>query len=338
MPSRRTLLTRVATLAVGGSLASLGTATAHATADSSRSSDVALDATALTATVDPALLSVTGLPTAAVPLYSDFRRRYESVSLADVDRLAGTAIASGTRLLGGAGTARGSFDVREVADELQANGDFERAERGDEQRDTAKLTGPRWRAERRDDNRSNSRRQENDSNGQVLFRENPATVVGVEPSRLDVTHGQERAHAADHFRTARRQSATAVASERSATELARILRGDAVAHVALGDKTRERLLAELPGAARDVANVVRATRSAGVAIRGGTDQIDLRYALSFDPMALSTTTVDDLLADLTASEAATLVDVHRTRGTVVADVSIRTPSVWRVHERLIGAE
>lgn len=336
MPSRRTILTRVATLAIGGSLASLGTATAHATADSS--SDDALDATVLTATVDPALLSVTGLPTAAVPLYSDFRRRYESVSLADVDRLAGTAIVSGTRLLGGAGTACGSFDVREVADELQANGDFERAERGDEQRNTTESTGPRWRAERRDDNRSNGRRQNDDSNGQVLFRESPATIVGLEPSRLDVTHGQGRAHAADHFRTARRQSATAVAGERSATELAGVLGGDAVAHVTLGDKTRERLLAELPGAARDVATVVRATRSAGVAIRGGTDQIDLRYALSFDPRGLPTTTVDDLLADLTASEAATLVGVHRTRGTIVADVSIRTGSLWRVHERLVGAE
>ena len=338
MPSRRTILTRVATLALGGSLAGPGTATPDTTVDSSRSGDGSPDATVLTATVDPAVLSVTGLPTAAIPLYDDLRRRYESVSLADVDRLAGTAIVRGNGLLGGAGTARGSFDVREVTDELQANGGFERAERGGEQRDMTESTGPWWRAERQHDEQSSGRRQDDDSASQVLFRENPATVVGLEPSRLDITHGRGRSEAADHFRTVRQQSATAVAGERSATGLAAALHGDAVAHVTLGDGTRKRLLARLPDAAHDVATVVRATRSVGVAIRGGTDETGVRYALSFDPRALQSATIDDLLADLTASEPATLVDVHRTRGTVVADVSVRSNAVWRVHERLLDNE
>lgn len=326
MPTRRALLSRAVALTVGGAVAGVEPTAGQSPDDTSQYTDPAAP-TDVTVTGDPGIVRLTGVPEPAVPFLRALRRHSRSVPVPDVRCLAGTAGTRGAHLHGAAGTAWGSFDAASIAEELQAHTAFSPVDWGDDAdapgsrrpRNAAGGTPPRTSAKR-----------------EALARSDPAAVVLLEPSRIDVVCADSRTDAGTRLARRRRRLSAPSDHERSATDFAPILGGDVVADVSLGEAMRERIRGRLPASVGALEPIVRATRQAGVAAAVGPDTTSVRYAISLADAHRADDALAELKADLAAHESASLLDEYTSETTVVADVTARTDSVWDVHGTLLS--
>lgn len=312
---------------IGGSLLGRGAATSGRPRNNETHSNC--ERTELTIAGDPTILQVTGVPSKAAPHLETARRRYQSVSVSDADRVDGTITIRGNKGHSGSGTAWGSFDVRSIADELQSETTFSRVDTADQsdasgtdrssQRDAATETGGG------DDS------GQSPESTQKFVRSDPPTAVTVESSRIDIAWGHTREDTTD--RLARRHTQSEPAISRDEDE-----NGYASVHLSLDESVRRQLVARLPDSTDKIKSVVRGLQTAGVAIQVAPKTSTVRYAISLRKDHSAGNALTDLKTDLTAHDGAHLLDQHVSESTLVADVSILTDSIWTVHENILSDE
>jgi len=312
MATRRRVLSRAVALALGGSLVGVGAAVPEQSSSRGPRITGGSDPTILSVAGEPSALGTTGVPGVAVP-HLETVREFRSASVADVDRVAGTVRISGSRVSTGSGTAWGSFDARAVANELEAEPDFSRVDRPE------KTTA------------------DGGSTKGVFLRSDPALGLSVASARIDLAHGDGREDTRDRLRTRRQQSAATLAEERGTTGLPSILGGDIASYVSPGERTRARIVAELPDSASELEQIVRDVWTAGVAIEVGPETTTTRYALSLREDHQADEAVTEVKQDVTSHEATRLLDEYATETTIVVDVLTRTDLIWAVQKDTIGA-
>ena len=308
MPSKRSFIRRVATLTVGGLVAS-GTATANSRSRSNYDASVVADAeTTVTATVDRSVLDVVGVPEPARSILADIRTRSATVTLEDIDAASGSVAVDGEDVVGGCLTLTGSFDPQAVSGELR---DHELAFREVDDNAGYGDTGRRFLAT--DD------------------------AYAVEPGRetIRIGYGRDGEDALAHVEASggsRRQSGAA-----GYGSLPSVLSGDAVAYADLGPATRRASLAELEDAPASLRQVLEVASAVGVAVTAGEGGTALRYGIHANPSRLSRETLETLLSEATTGEhSLERGRVSRNGWTAVVDAAVGTGALWPVHERLVG--
>lgn len=318
MVTRRRLLSRAVTLALGGFVGAGAVAAEPSAADSTNG------ATTVTARGTPTVIGLTGLPDAVAPRVAATTRRYRTLSLSDVEYASTTARTTGPQLHTGVGTAYGAFDAAAIARELDAKTAFTRVtdSDGDDPQTVATL-----------DRRTRQPKQP-DSGAELLVRSRSPAVIWLDDRRIDVTRGLAVEEATDRLATARQRSATAVPDDQG--RVAALLDGDVVAHARLGDSARQRIRTELPDSAATLDSVVAGTRAAGVGATVGPEQTTLRYALRLGDRR-SREAAESLIEQFADDTGTELLDRYSIRDGVVADISVETSALWSAHERLVDS-
>lgn len=198
---RRSLLRGAAGLVAGGILGSIPGTAAGVTSEPAPPRETEGE-TAVTATIDPSVHGVVGVPAGIEPSITKLRSRYPSVDPARFETLSADVRLDGDRVVGGAAIAEGAFDAAALRAELAADG----TELATDVGETA-----------------------------VSVPDTPY-VVGVAETSIAVGYGPTDRTAAARADAALRRGPSR--GERIPTALT----GDAVAYATLGDGTRSHLL------------------------------------------------------------------------------------------------
>ncbi|QSG07634.1 hypothetical protein HSR122_0217 [Halapricum desulfuricans] len=333
MQTRRSFLSQVAAIALGGSLLNVGaTATGRPSGDEDQQS-ASQSTTELTVSGDPAIVGQIGLPAVPGVSFGTIGRYAAIVSPGDVDHIAGKIETRDGQLSGGSGTAIGSFDVRSIATDLQRHTAFSRINRtkGSNSTGTASGFGVTVTASSAD-----RHREARESPSELLARVEPASVLVLEPSRINLAVDATRTAAAERLARWRRRSTRVGGSTRGEVDTASAQDSVVTAHVSLDEPMRRRLLDVLPSSPERLRRFVRSIQEAGVAIQGNAAITELRYTFSLDDNPSASQAFVTLLADLRAHEGVRLVDQSVSSSVVTAHVSIPTDSLWTVHRSLLG--
>jgi hypothetical protein len=320
MPTRRTLLSRVVALAAAGPFVGVGAA-ASGHSDSDPDPEDADEPTEIAVSGQPEILQLVGAPDVAVPSLGSVRS-CESVSPSAVTHVAGTIAVRGANVTSGSGTAWGSFDVPSVTDELQSVAAFRRGGRTDESE--ANDADP----PSQDGGADASGHDQQSQSTRRLVRSDPATVVDVGPARIDAAQGDSRDDAASRVASGRERSRPAV-DEQDRAHRGRV-------RVSLAEPARSWLTAAASDATEEIAPVLQALQTASVAVRATPETTRLRYALSLAEDNQAGDAPADLVADLADHGDTRLLDRSVSETAVTARVSVRTDSVWTVHENVLG--
>ncbi|MBP1923025.1 hypothetical protein J2751_002062 [Halorubrum alkaliphilum] len=328
MPSRRPLMRRVLALATGGTAlgSTLGTATAaddRTTSSDRRStgsrssadrslkhtpydaSIVADGDTVITATVDPSVVSTTGLPVPWADRLLDAQRRADGVSISDVTRLTGSAVIDEETVEGGA-VARGSFDTDAVVTAV------------------TERVGP-------------VREHADGSLRRVVGVDDPFALA-VDDSEVVVGYGPDADRAVEHVDAALERGTRHEEASANYGSLPSGLEGDAVVYADLGRSGRERVRPVLADAPDALSTAVSAAGAVGIALRARQNApARLRYGAVADPKRLTRDRVERLAAE--AERGADSLDettITRRGRTVVVDAVADDDSLLAAHADLVG--
>ena len=321
MPSRRTVLGNLVGAVLGGTLAigtaagseSLGRDASERAMSTPRTPD---DTTTVTARIDPAILSKTGIPAPFESPLSDLQRA-TAVSLDDIDTVEATASIRGQQLSHGHATLRGQFDVEQVVTRLgEHDPSFGRLSRSDTAMASAELNHP-------------------GPETTVLVRDDVACTVAVQPSQLVAvadTTNRPQSGLAQLRSEQKRPLARAGASGTPGV----LLDGDAAVYATLTDESRDWIRSKLRDASPAVRELLLATRAGGASLSVGRRTGRLRYLLRIDPQQHTDEAVRTLRGELTDDDDIALVDADIEAGRIVADVAVGLEQLWTVHQHLLG--
>lgn len=334
MPKRRTLLSRIATIAIGGSFAGAPTAASQSSGDDTRQS-TQRDSTELSVWGNPAVFQQTEIPTVAIP-YHDVIGRYAGiVPMGDIDRFVGMVETRDGRLGGGSATALGSFRVDVIAAELQRYTRFSRISSDHEPNSDGRASASRS-SVTQGGAQADQHRKGDDSPSEILTRSNPASIIGLEPGRIDVSVDAGRAAVLERFARRRRRTGGVGEPNRVNPEQAAGNGSDLVAHVTLGEVLRSQIRTHLSPSADHVDRFIGSIDEVWIAVEAGPDTTEVRYTFSRRDGGRPTDDFTGLLAAVRAHNKIRLVDSSIAPSTVSAHVSIRTDSVWTAHTNLLG--
>jgi len=327
MPSRRPLMRRALALATGGTalgsvLGSAAASDGRPTTDSRRPADarrsddrprhtpydasiVADGDTVITATVDPAVVSTTGLPAPWATRLLDAQRRADGVSASDATRLTGS-VALDEETVEGAVIALGSFDADAIV---------------------AAVT-----------ERAGSVREHADGSGRRLVGDDDPFAVAVDDSEVVVGYGSDAGRAVEHVDAALERGRRVNEASANYGSLPSSLEGDAVVYADLGPSGRERVRPALADAPDALSTAVSAAGAVGIALRARQGApTRLRYGAVADPRRLTRERVERLAAE--AERGADSLDettITRRGRTVVVDAAAGEDSLFAAHADLIG--
>ncbi|WP_302082121.1 hypothetical protein [Salinibaculum rarum] len=328
MQTRRTLLSRVVSLAIGGSVVGQGVARGEQAARSDRWSD---GTTTLTVEGAPSVLAMTGVPRAAAHHLTSVRRQWQSVSLSDIDYLGGTVQTRNGSSVSGSGAAVGSFDVQAIARELRTETAFQRVERGQNSDGTGRARTELQTAETPTAEGPPAAEQPR----RLFARSTSPAFVALGENRINVACGDSRERAETWLTTSQNQFDGT--RRRGETRFGSILDGDVVAQVSLGEALGRHVATTHLEADSRLEPLVRNARTAGVAAAVGEETTTVRYALSIEQNHETTDALAEMKADLRAHDGTETLDEHVSGGTVVADIDFETDALWTVHSDLFEA-
>ena len=335
MPTRRTLLSKIAAITLGGTLLSgKSTATGQPSGDDPRQS-TSQTSTELTVSGDPAIVGQIGFPPVPEVSYETIDRYAGIFSPGDVDHIAGRIETQDGQLSGGSGTATGSFDVRSIATDLQQHTAFSRIDRtsGSNGGETDSVSDSSVPARA---SSSDRHREGREPPSEILTRAEPPSVVVLEPARIDGAIDATRTAAVERLARRRHRSALDGRSTRGEADTASLQDSAATAHVSLGKPIRRRLLDVLPSSAERLRRFVRAMQEAGIAIQGDADMTEVRYAFSLSDNPGAADAFATLVADLREHREVRVVDQSISSSAVSTHVSMPTDSLWTVHGSLLS--
>ena len=300
--SRRALLRGIASLVPGAVLAGLSGTVAGVGADSTpvpepRGTDGG--GTTLTATVDPSVHGIVGVPPSVDPLTTELRSRYPSIDPVRFGTLSTSLRIDGDRIVSGAAVAEGEFDGAALRSDLTAD--------GVDIAGVPSISDP------------------------VSVPETPY-AVGVDDTSIAVGYGPTTEGAVAHADSALRRGP----SRDEGTPAA--LTGDIVSYATLGAGTRSYLLDHSDGSVAGLDDVLRAAEAFGVSLDVGEGRSDLRYGIVADPGALSAGDLWEFASRLADPDASIdFGSVSRHGRLLAVDATVETDRLWAAHERLFGS-
>ncbi len=303
---RRTLLRGVAALATGGSLAGLLGSAAAAPPEPTTLHDDRLTTgaeTTLTATIDPSVHGVVGVPSGIGSVMERLRSRYRSLDPARFGPVSVSAGIDGDRIAGGCALADGAFDEEEFRAELEAEGCFED---GNGDSDTVSVPGTPY-------------------------------AVAIGGSTLAVGYGDSETAASAHAESAVSSSRSAGGPpsvlDGDAVSYATLGSGtrshlrDRIDTAGIGGS----------GAAEGFETVLAATEAVGVALSTEGSRCGVQYGAVADPESVSANDLWTLATRTADSEAHLDIEsVSRHGRMIVVDATISADRLWGAHERLLG--
>lgn len=305
MSHRRTLLRGLAALTTGSVL---GFFSSTAAADPKPSvlynpDHDGSEETIVTARIDPAIRDVIGVPDAGTPMWNDLTARYPSIDAGTFDSVSVNICLEGETVLSGCAIAKGQFDIEAFRRELT------------NQHARAFGAGSGW------------------SDRFVLPRS--PYGIGITETTLAVSYGQTDTEALSYVDTVNK-SGYGTHGEHSVAPAA--LEGDAVSYATLGSRTRSHLLDRIDDSQTDIQTVLRNTEATGVALTVDPTRSRIEYGFVTDPTSVSASDVSAVAGRLLGDNDSLGVEsVTRSGRMIVVEAAAESPTVWNVHEQLLGS-
>lgn len=305
MATRRTLLGHAVALAAGGFLAT-GTA-AGRSHESQHASP-----TTLSFTVDTTILTTTGIPETVAPRVSTLTRRYDSVSVTDLQTLSGRVQFGGTEVTAGHTLATGAFDAEGIRTELRES-------------------NPRFQA-------TASQAQSTSSTSEDVTRfvdTDAGETIELTDTRLSIARGRPEVTAMQSRRGEMASPGLAPTGQSTTDELAAVLGGNAVALGTLAQPAKQYLSRRLSHLSDPAHTVLSGLEGAGIGIRVGQSETQLRYALAVDGAATEAD-FEAVVDEFSSNSAVSITDTVFDQSRWLVDGSVSTASLWDTHEQFLG--
>lgn len=327
MTTRRSLLSRVVGLGIGGFLTG-GVNTSAARSPESGGSTTGSSGgkpgskagtadTALIATVEGGVLHATGLPEPAGAVLTEAFDRRSALSLADVGRATGSATLDRAGITAGSAVVEGSFDESAIAAELRHQGfsdvGVDRGYDGSESTASGETSARRFVA--------------SGASYAVSVRSSSITIecAGTVDEALSAIDGS---FDPGRYRTPGTVDYGALPS---------LLDGDAVAYATLGSQLRTTLAETCSDGPDGLSSVLEVADAVGVGVRLDGDRTTVRYGIVGDRDRLTVGAVRDVVAQAVTDERSLSGrSITRQGRTVVAETVVPTVELWSAHGRLFG--